>query len=677
VLGIVVDDAIVVGENINKEHERGTSGAAGAIRGVQGVSVPVVFAVLTSVIAFVPMLALPGTMGKFMGVIPMTVIPALLFSLVESQLILPAHLSHESRFTRKLSTLIPFRWWVSFQSRVSGGLGWLIDRVFRPVLTLALNWRYATISVGLASLFLTVGLVRGGLIKFDFFPDVEGDVISAQLTMPEGTSAVQTARAVAQLEEAAGVLRVELEEDGEEGSRKIVRNFMASIGEQPYLAQKRGSASGPGGIVGSHYGELVIELIPAEDRQVTSLEVMNRWREIAGPVPGVSELTFSSALMHAGDPIHVRFAGHDIEELRRVAEEFKGALSTYTGVFDAKHNYKTGKDELQLDVEPAAEALGLSRLDLARQVRQGFYGEEAQRIQRGRDEVKVMVRYPEEDRRTLHGLESMRIRTRDGGEVPFSAVARAERRKGYSSIQRTDRRRTIDVTANVDRALATPNEILGAVEEDVLPSLLAAHPSVSYSLEGQTRDQADTLKTGGRYLLLALIAMYGLMAIPFRSYLQPAIIMLAIPFGIVGAIVGHMIMGINLCILSLMGILALAGVVVNDSLVLVDFVNRNRREGASLVEAARLAAISRFRPILLTSMTTFAGLTPLLLERSIQAQFLVPMAVSLAFGIVFSTVISLLLVPSAYLILEDLRRAIRWLYGTGDPVPAGEGTEAS
>ena len=677
VLGIVVDDAIVVGENINREHERGSVGPLGAVLGVQGVAVPVVFAVLTSVIAFVPMLALPGVMGKFLSVIPMTVIPALLFSLVESQLILPAHLSHESRFTRRISTVPPFCWWVSFQQRVAGGLKWFIEHVFQPVLSVALEWRYATISVGLASLILTVGLVGGGFVKFDFFPDVEGDVISAQLAMPMGTSATQTTKAVAQLEVAAAQLRRELEEEGAEGSVKIVRNFMASIGEQPFLTQQRGDGGASGGIVGSHFGELVIELVPAEEREVTSLEVLNRWRELAGPVPGVNELTFSAALMHAGDPIHVRFSGHDINALRKAADEFKAVLTTYAGVYDAKHTYKAGKDELRLDVEPSAEALGISRLDLARQVRQGFYGEEAQRIQRGRDEVKVMVRYPQEDRRALHGLESMRIRTRDGEEVPFSTVARAERRAGYASIQRTDRRRTIDVTANVDRALGNPNEILAALQKEALPGLLARYPGVNYSLEGQTKDQMDMLVTGAFYLLLAMLAMYGLMAIPFRSYVQPAIIMLAIPFGIVGAIAGHVIMQLNLSILSMMGILALAGVVVNDSLVLVDFVNRNRREGKRVVDAARIAAVSRFRPILLTSMTTFAGLTPLLLEQSLQAKFLVPMAVSLAFGIVFSTVISLLLVPSAYLILEDLRSAVRWLYGTGDPVPAGESTPGS
>ena len=675
VLGIVVDDAIVVAENVDRERQRGLSGLKAAVRGVQGISVPVVFAVLTSVLAFMPMLNLPGIMGKFLAVIPLTVIPALLFSLVESQLVLPAHLSHEGRLIGTLACVPPFRWWTRLQEAVSRALFGFVDHVYRPTLSLALRWRYAAISMGVATLLGAGGLVAGGFVKFFFFPDIEGDVIAAQLAMPEGTSAQVTARAVARLEESALQIRRELEDEGEEGPRRVVRNLMASIGEQPYLTQQRGFAAAGGPIVGSHFGEVVIELVPSEERVISSAEVANRWRDLCGPIPGTTELTFASALMHAGDPIHVQFTGHDIDELRAVAEELKGHLVNYQGVFDAKHTYRSGKDELVLDVEPAAEALGLSRMALARQVRQGFYGEEAQRVQRGRDEVKVMVRYPEEDRRSLYGLESMRVRTPSGGEVPFSAVASSDRRQGYSTIARADRRRMVNVTANVDHAVANPNEIIEALREDVLPGLLEAHPGVSYSLEGQSSDQMETMMTGGRLFLLALLAMYGLMAIPFRSYLQPAIIMLAIPFGVVGAIVGHLVMGIDLSILSLMGIIALSGVVVNDSLVMVDFVNRNRDAGLSVVEAARAAGVARFRPILLTTLTTFAGLTPLLLEQSLQARFLVPMAVSLAFGVVFATVISLILVPCAYLVLDDLKRAWVWLYGSAAAQPAaGEAT---
>jgi len=663
VLGIVVDDAIIVGENIYKEHEQGNADLMGAVRGVQGVSKPVIFAVLTTVLAFIPMIYLPGVLGKFFAVIPLTVIPALMFSLVESQLILPCHLTHEGGWTARIAKYPPFCWWTAFQQRVSGSLSWFVRHVYEPTLILALEWRYATLAIALSTLLVMGGAVGGGLVKFVFFPEIEGDILAAQLTMPEGTAAITTSRAIRRIEDAAEELRHELEGDEPARRGSVMKNFLASVGEQPYLAQQRMSEGIS--IVGPQYGEVVIELVPAEERAITGFEIARRWRELCGPIPGATQLTFSSALMSAGEPIDIQFSGPDVDELRLAAEELKGALANYTGVFDAKHSFRGGKEELVLDVRPSAEALGVSRMDLARQVRQGFHGEEAQRIQRGRDEIKVMVRYPEEDRSSLYGLESMRVRTMDGGEIPFSSVATVDRRQGYSTIRRAERRRTVDVTASVDLSLANPNEILAALEVDVLPGILADHPRVKYSLEGQSSEQAETLAVMARLFFMALIGIYALMAIPFRSYLQPLIVMTAIPFGLVGAIAGHMIMGINLSMLSVLGLVALAGVVVNDSLVLVDFVNRKRDEGTSLVEAARTAGLERFRPIFLTSMTTFAGLTPLLLERSVQAQFLVPMAVSLAFGVLFSTMISLLIVPASYLIIEDIKSFPRWLYGDG------------
>ncbi len=659
VLGIVVDDAIVVGENIYKEHERGNADVGGAVAGVQGVAVPVVFAVLTTIVAFLPMIGLPGLTGKFFAVIPLTVIPALAFSLVESQLILPSHLAHEGGWMERLSRVRPFSWWTGLQTRVSNGLQSFIESVYRPTLERAIEWRYLTASIALALLALTFGTVGGGLVKFVFFPDIGGDVVAAELRMPQGTSAWVTERAVAQVEEAAEELQRELEDDG----RVVIRHFMASVGEQPYLAQQMGPGGGPSN-VGSHFGEVVLELVPSEEREITSEEVANRWRELCGPVAGATDLVFNSALMSAGDPLNIQLAGRNVQQLQQVAEELKQRLATYGGVYDVAHSFRGGKDELVLDLNPEAETLGVTRLDLARQVRQGFYGEEAQRVQRGRDEVKVMVRYPEEDRGRLHGLETMRVRTRDGSEVPFTTVATATQRQGYTTINRADRMRTVNVSANVDLSIANPTEVLRAVEADVLPELLRAHPSMSYSLEGQSSDQAETVAAMGRWFLVALFAIYGLMAIPFRSYVQPLIVMIAIPFGFVGAIGGHLVMGMDLSMLSVLGLVALAGVVVNDSLVFVDYVNRQRALGKRIAEATRTAGMARFRPILLTSLTTFVGLLPLLLERSVQAQFLVPMAVSLAFGVLFTTFVTLLLVPAIYLILEDLQRFPAWLYGS-------------
>ncbi|MCZ6598921.1 MAG: efflux RND transporter permease subunit [Planctomycetota bacterium] len=673
VLGIVVDDAIIVGESVSKEHERGDTGVEAAIRGTHEVAVPVTFAVLTSVIAFLPLLALPGMMGKFFRVIPMVVIPCLLFSLVESKLILPAHLAHQSKALTNLAQVAPFRWWVAFQSLFSRGLQACVQHVYRPLLERGLRWRYLTLALAIATLLLTAGLIGGGFVKFVFFNDIEGDVVSVRLTMPLGTSARVTAHGVEQLETAAEELRVEIEQE----HGLIFRGSMASVGEQPYARAKAARFGDGGRFGGPHLGEVTIELIPSEEREVTANEVVRRWRELCGQVPGAVELAFDSSVMSAGDPVNVELSATDVNQLRAAAAEVKLALAGLEGVFDITDSYRGGKEELVLDIDPSAEALGLNRRDLARQVRQGFYGEEAQRIQRGRDEIKVMVRYPRQDRRTLHVLETMRIRTPMGDEIPFSTVATVDVRRGYASIQRTDRRRTVNVTADVDTAVANANEIQGLLARDVLPGVVSRHPGVSTSFEGQSREQEEMMGAMMKYSLFALLGIYGIMAIPFRSYLQPLIVMSAIPFGLVGAVLGHIIMDVEFSALSMCGIVALAGVVVNDSLVLVDFVNRNRAKGMSASEAARRASIERFRPILLTSLTTFAGLTPLLLEKSVQAQFLIPMAVSLAFGVLFSTFISLVLVPVGYLILEDMRRlggrlasCLRWLYGPRRP--AGE-----
>jgi multidrug efflux pump subunit AcrB len=406
-----------------------------------------------------------------------------------------------------------------------------------------------------------------------------------------------------------------------------------------------------------------IELIPSEKREVSSVAIANRWRELAGSIPDAVELTFTSALIRTGEPINIQLASADYTELREVSEKLKDNLKDYPGVFDVADSFRIGKQEVKLNITPIAESLGLTLSDLGRQVRQAFYGEEVQRIQRGRDEIKVMVRYPQAERRSLGNLENKWIRTSDGIAVPFSLAARAGLGRGYSSIQRTDRRRTINIVADVDEQRGNANEILADVRKNVLPVLLADHSTVSYSLEGEQREQNEALGSLRKGFLVALLIIFGLLAIPFRSYIQPLLVMGVIPFGIVGAIWGHVIMNIDLTILSFFGIVALTGVVVNDSLVLVDFINRLRGSGYSIHDAIRRAGAARFRPIILTSVTTFAGLTPLLLERSLQARFLIPMAVSLAFGVVFATFITLVLVPVSYQILEDIRSFFRRLFG--------------
>ncbi len=653
VLGIVVDDAIIVGESIYTHQRREPNRLRGAIEGARAVDVPVIFAVLTTVAAFSPLLGVEGTMGKIMRVIPLIVIPTLLFSLVESLLILPNHLSHGTPNAESRWRLV--RAWTRFQRLFADGLDQFVQRVYRPVIERALEWRYLTTAIALSTLLFTAGLVFGNKIRFTFFPNVEADYVAAMLTMPQGTPADVTAAAVARLEESAQEVRRRIRAEREE--RDVFRHVWASIGEQPFRTGQANNGPGGGAVMfsGSHLGEVTIELEPAEERNTTSNEIAQLWREATGAIPDAVELSYSASIFSPGSPIHVQLTGPDIEQLRRAADVLKQRLGQYPGVFDITDSFRAGKREVQLKLRPAAEPLGLRLSDLARQVRQAFYGEEAQRIQRGRDEVRVMVRYPENERTSLGNLETMRIRTPSGDAVPFSEVAEASMGRGFASIQRTDRRRSVDVTADVDATRNNANIVLADLEENILPAILGDHPGVRYTLEGQQQEQRETMSGLARGFAIALLVIYALMAIPFRSYVQPMIVMAAIPFGLVGAVWGHMIMRMDLTIMTMFGIVALTGVVVNDSLVLVDFVNRNRASGLRLQKAVREAGALRFRPILLTSLTTFMGLTPLLLERSMQARFLIPMATSLAFGVMFATFVTLVIVPCGYVILEDLR----------------------
>jgi len=654
VLGIVVDDAIIVGENIYTHHQRHGSPLRAAVEGAQEVGVPVVFAVLTTVAAFMPMLAVPGGIGKIMRVLPMIVIPALLFSLVESLWILPAHLSHlRSRDTSEVANGGSRRWgWYRVQSRVAAGLHWVIDTRYKPSLELALRWRYVTLALGVAVLILTVGMVGAGWVRFIFFPQVEADFVIAALTMPQGTPVEVTSAAVARLERTAEEVREEMQVPGEPN---LYQHAISTIGDQPQSGQLGGPiGSGDVNLSGSHLGEVFVELSPAEVRSVGSEAIANRWRQRVGAIPDAVQLRISSSLFSPGDDVDVQLTGANVSELRAAAAELKQGLTQYPGVYDIGDSFREGKREVKLRIKPAAELLGLTLQDLGGQVRQAFYGEEAQRIQRGRDDIRVMVRYPKEERRSLADMENMRIRTPDGSEVPFSQVAEVEPGRGYASITRVDRRRAVSVTASVDSSLATPGDIVADLDARVMPEIRAEHPGILYTFEGAQAEQRDTLGGLQRGFTLALLMIYALLAIPLRSYLQPVVIMSAIPFGLVGAVWGHVIMGLDLTILSMFGAVALAGVVVNDSLVMVDFINRHR-QNHPLSEAVRHAGVARFRPILLTSLTTFFGLLPLLLERSLQAKFLIPMAVSLGFGVVFATAISLILVPSGYIVAEDLK----------------------
>ena len=664
VLGIVVDDAIVVGENIHTRVEAGERGVTAAVAGAERVSVPVVFAVLTTIAAFAPLLSVEGTTGKIMRVIPIIVISTLAFSLVESLLVLPNHLSH----LRPEAERPPGRLrggWRRLREGFARRLDRLIERAYRPSLEWALERRFLTVAIAIAALMVSFALVAGGWLRFTFFPAVEADNVVAILELPQGTPSEVTAAAVARIEQAAFGLGRELE--GAEGAGQF-QNVSASIGEQPFrAAQNRGPRGIGRAFAGGHLGEVNIELRPSEERAITSPEIAERWRAATGAVPDAVALTFTASLFDAGDAIDVQLSGGTMERLRELAARLEEELATYPGVREIADSYRAGKREIELAITPEAEAAGLTLSDLGRQVRQAFYGEEAQRIQRGRDEVKVMVRYPEAARRSLGALERLRIRLPDGTAVPFATAARAAGSRGPASIQRANRRRVLDVTADVDTETANANRILADLESRVLPALLADYPEVRYTLEGEQQEQRKTLGGLRRGFAFALLAIYVLLAVPFRSYVQPLIVMSAIPFGLIGAFAGHLLMGLDLTILSGFGIVALTGVVVNDSLVMVDWINRSYRAGTPLDRAIRDAGVARFRAILLTSLTTFAGLTPLLLERSLQAQFLIPMAVSLAFGVLFATFITLILVPVLYRIMEDAKRALRGAVAREEP----------
>lgn len=649
VLGILVDDAIVTGENIYRHQQRGGDPVEAAIRGTHEITTPVIFGVLTTMAAFGPMFLLPGTFGRLIRAIPVVVVTALAWSLVESKLILPAHLAHGVARGRPgpLARL---------QGKVSEHLEHFVVHRFAPLLKRSLDARYLTASLGVAVFLVCVGYAGSGRLRFVFIPDVESDNVVAQLVMPEGTPATVTTEAIRHLESTAEAVRAEFDEvSGLEES--VVRHVLATVGDQPFRAQQ---SQGPGergqSFGGGHLGEVNLELIPGEHRAgVSSTEVEQRWREMTGSIPDAIELTFTSSLFSAGAPIDVQLRGPDVDVLRRAATSLEQSLSEYPGVYDVRSSFRAGKRELQLSIRSSAEALGLTLYDLGRQVRQAFYGDEVQRIQRGRDDVRVMVRYPEFERRSLASIEAMRIRLEDGAAVPFGQVAVAELGRGYSTIRRSDRERVVNVTAEVDETRVTPNEILADLGSRVMPALVASNDRVSYRLEGEQREQTETLANFRRGFALSLLAIFALLAIPLRSYLQPLIIMSAIPYGIVGAILGHLLTGRDLSMLSIIGILAATGVVVNDSLVLVSFANEARATGCSPREAVERSAPLRFRPIALTSLTTFAGLTPIMLERSLQAQFLIPMATSLAFGVLFATFATLILIPTHYLILEDLR----------------------
>ncbi len=644
VLGIVVDDAIVVGERVFAHERMQKSQLRAAIDGTSEVAVPVIFGVLTTIAAFIPIIFTPGRIGQLFSVMGYVVVLCLVFSIVESQLILPAHLAHRRTHSRGEPNAF-VKAWTRFQQRLSSRIEEFAEQRYGAALGRVIGARYLALACGVGVLMIVTAYVLSGRLPIQFFPNVEGDRLVASLTLPEGVHVEQTAQAAERIERAALELKARLSERYPDRP-DVIDDVFTSVGQ---------AAGGQFGAPRSNLAQVVVELLPTSERgNIASGDVIAEWRELTGTIPDVVELTFSASQVSAGDAISIQLRGRNVDDLAAAAAEIRGELARFDGVADVSDTFRSGKQEVKLELRPEAHALGLTLSDLARQARQAFYGEEVQRVQRGTEDIRIMVRYPEAERQSLGDLEDMRIRTGDGTEVPFAAAAEFTLGRGYSTIQRIDRQRVVTVRADVNRDIVAPEAVIGALQAESLPQILARYGGVTYALSGEQEERAMSFRGIIALFPLALLVIYALLAIPLRSYVQPLVIMSVIPFGAVGAALGHLIMGWPIIISSILGIIALAGVVVNSSLVLVDYINRQRRAGVAVQEAVRRAGIVRFRPILLTSSTTFVGLMPLMVLDTPATTIFVPMAISLGWGVVFATFITLFLVPSLYLIVEDL-----------------------
>lgn len=666
VLGILVDDAIVVGERIYAHEKLGKPPLQAAIDGTWEVSVPVIFGVLTTIAAFLPLILVEGQMSAFFAVIGWVVIIALVFSIIESQWILPAHLAHRDR-TKPTAGFAAG--WNKFQGRLADSLENFANNKYLPFVRKSLRNRYITCAICLGLLILVASLLMSGRVVFSFFASVEGNRVYAGLELAEGVAVETTLEAAQRIKVAADRVNEDLMK--EYGLvHPLIRNTFASVG-QTVDRSGPGRPRGPGR---SNIAEIVIDLAPLEQRNnLSSTIVANRWREYVGAIPDAIKLTFDSSQLSAGNPVEFQLKGNDVETLRAAAEEMKAQLARYDGVYDIADSFRSGKQEIQLALLPEARNLGLTLNDLASQVRGAFYGTQSQRVQRGEDDVRVMVRFPQSERKSIGNLEDMYIQTPNGDKVPFYSVARFDITRGYSTISRIDGRRTVTVSGDVDRGQASPETISARITEDLGLLFKEKYPLIDIELGGEQEQRMESMNGLFIGALFSLVIIYGLLAIPLRSYLQPFVIMSVIPFGALGAIVGHFLLNEQLMFFSALGIVALSGVVVNASLVLVDFANRQRREGMNVMEAVMTACVVRFRPIILTSVTTFVGLIPLMAETTPAVWVFLPMAISLAWGVLFATFITLLLVPCLYLVVEDwlhlLACAKAWLAKQPLPVP--------
>ena len=650
-LGIVVDDAIVVGENIHIKTKLGLSPREAAIAGAQEMTLPVTFSILTTVAAFAPLLFVPGFLGKIFRFIPIVVIAVLVVSLFESFFILPAHLSHGPSKGGWLSRLLaPID---AFQAKVSAWLERFIENSYRPFLERALAERAVTLSLGVSVLVITISVIVSGLIPFSFFPNLEGDVVKANVRFPVGSPVERTL-------EVRGKMQAALDKTiAQFKAKDKVQGVFTLVGQ----SNQRGHG-GTDAAVGSHLLSMECDLVGSERRSFGATEFAAAWRKNLPTLHGVESLTLNAnSGPGAGAAVDVQVSHYDTRILAEVSDTLTKRLVEYSQITDIVNSFTGGKPQLDFSLQPQARTLGLTSTDIARSLRSAFFGAEALREQRGRNELKVMVRLPEAQRNNEEDVRALLIGTSEGMHVPMGYVANIKRGRAPTEIIREEGQRVINVSGELAPGVVSSRPILESLTREVLPKLRAKYPGLKTDLVGTQRERNESLASLGPNFVLALFIIYALLAVPLRSYIQPAIIMAAIPFGIVGAVLGHALLGFELTIISAMGIIAVSGVVVNDSLVLVDAVNRFRvDENMASRDAVIAAGMRRFRPILLTSLTTFFGLLPMIFETSRQARFLIPMAISLGCGVLFATLIALVLVPCFYCVVEDLRT---WLgYGS-------------
>lgn len=628
-LGIIVDDAIVVGENIYHKRQQGLPPTRAAIEGVREMKGPIVVAVATNIIAFIPLLFVPGSTGRFFAIMPAVVISVFAISLLECFYVLPAHLAYKRRDNGNHGFIALLNRLPRLCDR---GLERFIACLFTPLLKNVLHHRYLTTIVALAALSVAYAYWDAGWINFSFRPNIQTDRVDAEVVLPHGSPYAEVKRVARRIEE-AGIRTVE-----ENGGREILVGVMTDIGKR-----------------GTNTAEVQITLASQGERKITTREFSKKWRRAVGDVPGMESLFFDYLVGPGGSKsVDVELTHSNPATLEAAARDVAAALAAFDGVTDIDDGYARGNPQLDFTLTPTGRALGLSSLELGRQVRHAFYGAEAVRQQRGRDEIKVMVRLPRDQRHSLFHLEEMLIRTPTGGEVPLTVAAEVERSRAYTEINRVDGRRVLNVTGNTVQGVANEYKVMAALAAESMPKILASHPGLTYSFEGRDRERRQAAQSLFHGILLTLPAIYACMAILLGSYLMPLLVMTAIPFGLLCALLGHIIMGYSLSIISVFGMIALCGVIVNNGMVFAVTARNNMESGQSAFDAALNGACRRFRPIMLTSITTFCGLAPMIFEQSVQARFLVPMAISLGFGIMLTTLVILLLTPALFVINRDI-----------------------